>query len=450
VRKKIKNSVFLVLNSVLLRVKKFDLYKIIDMKNRPAILLLILIIVFLPQFLSGQNTSNTVKMGTSQVNITPPVPVIMSGYDARKTPFTGVHDELFATALYFIDATNKAMIITADLIGFPSAYVDEIKKGISIKTGIPPESIMITAVHNHGGPAVGTYEDNLPASNKDYIILLKDKLITLAAEAVKNPVPFKMGKGKGSCNMNINRRAEFADGGIWLGRNPAGPCDHQLDVIEFKDLNDRTLAVLINWPCHGTTSGQDNYQITGDWPGAAARYLHKQMGNDVIVGVTAGASADINPIYGPGTDFSEIEAVGYHVGKEAWAVMSKIKTVAVKSLKTIYTTMTFPGKKTCKDQFPQTSYETAPDVEIRLTAFKIGDLVLCGISGELMTEIGMEVKSLSPAPETTIITHCNGSSGYICTDKAFKEGGYEVKVTGLMPGAEKPLLNKMLEMIHAL
>jgi len=422
------------------------------MKNKQAIVFLILIILVFPRFLSGQKTggNNNVRMGVSQINITPQVPVIMSGYDARKTPFTGVHDELFASALYFVDETDKAMIITADLIGFPSVYVDEIKKGISLKTGIPSESIMITAVHNHGGPAIGTYEENMPAANNEYVRLLKDKLILLAAEAVKNPVPFKMGRATGTCNMNINRRAEFADGGIWLGRNPDGPCDHQVDVVKFEDINNKTLAVLVNWPCHGTASGQDNYKITGDWPGAAARYLNKQMGNGVVVGITAGASADINPIYGPGTDFSEIEAVGYHVGREAWDVMSQINTIPVKSLKTVTATMTFSGKKTCKDQFPQTSYEPGPDVTIRLTTFKIGELVFCGISGELMTEIGMALKKLSPYTGTTIITHCNGSSGYICTDKAFKEGGYEVKVTDIMPGAEKPLLSKMLEMINSL
>jgi hypothetical protein len=48
------------------------------------------------------------------------------------------------------------------------------------------------------------------------------------------------------------------------------------------------------------------------------------------------------------------------------------------------------------------------------------------------------------------VTHCNGSIGYICTDKAFSEGGYEVKVTKLMPGIEKPLTKKFMEMIDTL
>lgn len=423
------------------------------MNNNKKFMVLIILISFLPLFSfsqSGTNANTLVRLGVSQINITPQVPITMSGYDARDTPFTGVHDDLYASALYFSSEENKALIITTDLIGFKTELADEIKKRISSEINIPSENIMLIAVHNHGGPAIKTYEDNLPAANEDYIRVLKEKLTLLAAEASKNPVPFQMGIGKGHCSMNINRRAEFADGGIWLGRNQDGPCDHELDVVKFEDFNHKTMAVLINWPCHGTASGQDNYKITGDWPGAASRFIKNQTGKEVVVAITAGASADINPIYGPGNDFSEIETVGYQVGKEAWKTITQTLVFPVNSLESTSNTMTFPGKKACKDKFPQKSYESGPDVTIRLSVLKIGDLVLAGISGELMTEIGLEVKKLSPYTGTIIMTHCNGSSGYICTDKSFAEGGYEVKVTRLMPGTEKPLINKLLEMIYSL
>jgi len=67
-----------------------------------------------------------------------------------------------------------------------------------------------------------------------------------------------------------------------------------------------------------------------------------------------------------------------------------------------------------------------------------------------MHEIGTQIKKQSPFKNTVIITHCNGSSGYICTDEAFTEGGYEVKVSRLMPGAEMPLISQVLQMIYGL
>ncbi len=395
-------------------------------------------------------TESKVLMGASQANITPEFPVMMSGYEARKTPSTGIHDSLFATALYFKSPGTSLLLITADLIGYSKPFVDETRKKISAITDIPAENIMITAAHNHGGPVTRAYEKEVPESVEKYVKGLQEKFINLAVRASKKPVPFRMGTGKGICTMNINRRAEFADGSIWLGRAPDKPCDHDVTVTKFEDMNGKLLAVFINWPCHATTNGQENYLITADWPGAAARYIKRNTGEGTIVTITAGASGDINPIYGPGNDFREIEGVGFHVGKVAWEVFKKIETLPVESLGAVSATMTFPGKKMTKDHFPQKEYEKGPDVEIGLSAFRIGHLILTGISGELMNEIGSAVKTKSPYSATVIITHCNGSSGYICTDKAFPEGGYEIRVTRLMPGAEKPLTDKMLQMINSL
>ncbi len=423
------------------------------MKNICLSVLLVFVSIMSNPVCYGQDKSGEVVpvlMGASQVNITPGVPVPMSGYDARKDPFTGIHDQLFASALCFKSSNASVLIITADLIGYNMPFIDETKKMISARTGIVPENIMITAVHNHGAPVTKAYEKNVPEGVENYIKELQQKFVDISVQASEKAVPFKMGTGKGSCTMNINRRAEFADGSIWLGRAPDKPCDHEVDVVRFDDLNNNTLAVFINWPCHGTASGQENYEITGDWPGAASRYIKKQTGEDMVVAITAGASGDINPIYGPGKNFDEIEAVGFHVGKAAWETFNNITTYPVKSIDAITTSLTLPGKKTCKDRYPQSSYESAPDVEIRLSTFRIGEMVLAGISGEVMNEIGTNIKKQSPYSSTTIVTHCNGSSGYICTDKAFPEGGYEIMVTHLMPGAEKPLTDKILQMIHAL
>ena len=391
-----------------------------------------------------------VQMGAAKVNITPGVPLPMSGYDARETPFTGIHDQLFATALYFRSSENSLLLITADVIGYAREFIDETREMISARIGIAPENIMITAVHNHGGPVTKTYEKDVPETVENYVKELQEKFINLSVQAQEKAVPVRMGTGKGYCEMNINRRAEFADGSIWLGRASDKPCDHELDIVRFDDFNNRTLAVLINWPCHATASGQDNTLITGDWPGAAARHFNMQAGEEVVVAITAGASGDINPIYGPGNNFSEIEAVGYHVGKVAWETYNKISTFPVESIETINSSLILPGKKAGKDRLPQKIYESGLDVEIKLTTFRIGHLVLAGISGEVMNEIGTEIKNQSPYTNTVIITHCNGSSGYICTDKAFTEGGYEVKVSRLMPGAEEPLTSQLLQMIYGL
>lgn len=418
---------------------------------KKSLIISFIIVLLMPFLADAQNKASDksiIKMGVSQVNITPPAPTVMAGYAGRTQPSTGVHDSLYATALYFSGEKIKAMIITLDLIGFTSAYVDEIKTDLSRVSGVSPENIMITAAHNHGAPSPRSTDSDVTNTVPAYVKFMKERLLTMARTASMNPVPVKMGINKGECSMNINRRAMAANGSIFLGRNPEGPCDHELVVTRFEDMNNKTIAVLVNWPCHGTVSGQDNTLITGDWPGAAVKHIKSNIGKDVVVAVTAGASGDINPLYGPGKNFTEIEATGFHVAMEANRILADVKTYPLKDIQTVSTVMAFPGKKPSSTDLPVDKLEPASDTEIRLTVFKIGELVISGISGELVNEIGMEIKTRSPYSGTIVVTHCNGSSGYICKDKMFAEGGYEVRVTRFMPGVEKPLVEKSLELIH--
>ncbi len=79
--------------------------------------LLLIVTGFVLGLCFGQNTLNQssfIKLGVSQINITPEKPTLMGGYSARTTPFTGVHDALYASALYFTGDESDALLITAD------------------------------------------------------------------------------------------------------------------------------------------------------------------------------------------------------------------------------------------------------------------------------------------------------------------------------------------------
>ena len=173
------------------------------MKDTVKITLLITLVFSLPGPLLSQITLNELPyagLGVSQVNITPVRSTLMSGYDSRKEPFTEIHDSLYATALFFSNERQKILIITADLIGFPFDFIDDTKSIISSRIGIPFENIMIVATHNHGGPSI---DENGPESVRVYTGELKKQLAEIALKASKNVVPFRMGIGKGYCNMNI-------------------------------------------------------------------------------------------------------------------------------------------------------------------------------------------------------------------------------------------------------
>jgi len=409
----------------------------------------ILLIFLVPFFTTESKTKKeTLNFGSGRVNITPDKPIHMSGYAGRKSVSTGVHDSLFACALYFTNSKSEILIITADVISFSNELRTEIKNEVNQKTGIHPNNIFLSCTHNHGGPVVKAYEKNVSETVEEYALDFQDKIVEIAVNASNSVVPVKIGYGSGTSKMNINRRAIFADGSVWLGRNLDGPCDHEVSVLKIEDIKGKLLSVLINWPCHGTASGQENLRITGDWPGITARYINETIGKDVIVAVTAGASGDINPIYGPNDNFREIQAVGVNVAKEVLNIIPEIQTYPVSTVNVRNKTLTLPGKKVGTGRYTHEIMEKGPDREVTLSICKLGNYVLAGISGEVMTEIGMNIKNSSPYEGTLVVTHCNGTSGYICTDQAFEEGGYETKVTRLWPGAEKIITQNVLDMIH--
>ena len=341
------------------------------------------------------------------------------------------------------------MIIQADLIGFPFEFVDEIISTIEKQTRIPKANIMLAAVHNHSAPTTGAYQESSTDNLTAYLAELKKKLVSVAVEAFNKRTPVAIGFGEGTCTMNINRRARHAEGGIWLGRNPDGVCDNDVAVARIDDTNGNVKGLFVNWPCHATVGGQENYLISGDWPGATARYLSKHF-KDVPVAITAGASGDIAPIYGPANDFRDMDAIGLVLGEEVVKIAGNITTQKTGNVKTIQRVVEVPGKERSASRMPDEKIIPGKPVTLRFSLLKVGPIVFAGISGELMTSIGMKIKKESPFTHTVLLTHCNGTSGYLCTDEAYKEGGYEPMSSRTMPGTEKIIVDTFAEMLNGL
>jgi neutral ceramidase len=438
-----------------------------------------LLIVFLWTCLSsnGQNnkttpaSKNIFLAGTAKILITPVTPIPMSGYGGRNDPFKGVHDDLFARVTVFSDGINKAVLITTDLIGISNSIWEETTRRITKETGIKKEYILLSAVHNHSGPVLKVYDgEDTSANVTAYVEELEMKIVKATNDAVNNLVPASIGAGKGECKMNINRRAPDGSGGISLGQNPYAPCDHEVGVINVNDKSGNPLAIIMNWPCHGVVLGPKNYLITGDWPGAASRYIEDGAGGKLIAPVIIGASGDINPIYGPHIDFEDNssyaygkEAIGEDLGKESLRVAKSIKQFSSVKITARQRVISLPVKEERAGKYLQPGDKRDDSLTVRLSAIKIGNIILTGVSGEVFNQISVKMRKQSPYAFTFMITHCNGSSGYLVSDDAYPKagvngshnkyvptGGYEVNSTSVKAGAEKAIINNLLEMIKEL
>ena len=316
--------------------------------------------------------TSEISAGTARVNITPAIPIPMSGYRSRTKPFDGIHDSIYARAIVFSDGENKAAVLLAEIIGFSNSFCEETASLIEQEVGIKRENILLSVVHNHSGPVTRVYQDNVSPEVNAYADELQQKLVGLVIEADGDLQPVAIGAGKGECRMNINRRAEDGNGNIQLGRNPYGPCDHEVGVVRIDDATGNIMSLLLNWPCHAVVMGPRNYFISGDWPGAASRYIEDSLDNPVIAPILIGASGDINPIYGPHIDFVDVnsyayalEAIGRDLGKEAIRVSQDTKTRSTGTIKAVGKTFIFPEKWmnqtafTIRDMIPGTMLKYA-------------------------------------------------------------------------------------------
>jgi hypothetical protein len=114
--------------------------------------------------------------------------------------------------------------------------------------------------------------------------------------------------------------------------------------------------------------------------------------------------------------------------------------------------ITCPGRRVGPGPTPRTEYtfEDADPVNIRLSLLKVNDVALTGVSGEVFTHIYQHLKKESPFNGTIMVTHANGSSGYIPSDDAFDHISYENTVSHLKPGcAENGIVNGLLEMMRS-
>jgi hypothetical protein len=280
--------------------------------------------------------------------------------------------------------------------------------------------------------------------------MVKRAILDSVLGARKNLQPAKVGFGTGQANVNMNRRARDDQGGWMLGNNPEGVSDKSVSVIRFDSLTGEPIAIVTNYGVHGTVLGPGNLQISADLPGATARFVEQHYGDKVVAPWTSGTAGDQDPIYRTGTDFRNVAALGRILGEEVVKVADTIKTSPRARIRGMQSVVTCPGKRTVQAPGPgkEYRYEDADPVSIRLSLLVINDIAITGVSGEVLTNIGLRLKKESPFTRTIMVTHCNGSSGYLPDDAAYEQVSYEITTARVKQGcAEDAIVDGFLKMM---
>jgi hypothetical protein len=396
------------------------------------------------------------RAGASRVEITPAADAAlpMSGYAGRTESFKGIHDNLHVRAIVVDDGTTQAAVVVCEVIGISAPLWETITERLTRETAIPRDQIVLASVHTHAAPALGTYgepaEGDAARPRAAYVARLEDAVVTAVRQARSALQPARIGYGTGKANVNMNRRARNGDGGWMLGNNPDGVSDKTVAVIKFETMAGEPLAIVSNYAVHGTVLGPGNLQISADLPGAVSRVVEKHYGERVVSPWTSGAAGDQDPIYRTGTDFRNVAALGQLLGEEVIRVAERIRTTPRGRVRGMQKDVTCPGKRTVQSPGPGREYtiEDADPVPIRLSLLVINDIAVAGVSGEVLTNIALRLKRESPFNRTVMVTHANGSSGYLADDAAYDQVSYEIVATRARRGcAEGAIVDGLLEMM---
>jgi len=220
------------------------------------------------------------KAGVARVLITPEQSMWAAGYAARDHQTDSILHDLWVKALAIEDAEgSKALMISADLLGFPKGLSDDIRDRLGDAYDLSRAQIILSGTHTHSGPVLeDALYDIYPLDAQDIPVIeqytgkLADQIVALAGEALSSMEPVQIYAQNGVTRFQVNRRNNDAST-LDAQSELKGPSDHAVPVIKVVDQEDRIMAVTFGYACHPTVL--DQYEWSGDYPGFSMIELEK-------------------------------------------------------------------------------------------------------------------------------------------------------------------------------
>lgn len=386
-------------------------------------------------------------IGLSKVDITPPFPVRLCGYAARKSEPDGTEQKLWAKALAIGADGDVAILMTVDNTGIPANVTEEVAARLNKKIGLARERFVISSSHTHCGPCVQGLLPNMfgkviaeveTERIAHYTVELTNLLERAALEAVAERKPSTLAYAEGSAEFAINRRTK------------GGPTHHALPVLRISGEDGRVRGVLVNYACHCTTLGSDTNKFCGDWAGYAQEYIERDFPGAIAM-VSIGCGADQNPF--PRGTLKLAQEHGQSIAAEAGRIVK-----SVDEHKSFLTPIS--GKLSAKIKRIALPFEPLPSREewekraqkpdaiganarIQLAKLDKGEklpesipyfvqtwnfgdkLGLVFLSGEVVVDYVLRLKQEFDPQRLWVSAYCNDVPCYIPSKRVLTEGGYE-------------------------
>lgn len=397
------------------------------------------------------------RAGVATVTITPEGPMWMAGYGNRNKPSEGVVHDLYVKALALRDPEgNRAVFVTADLIGLDLDFSNRVAGAVGRRCGLPREAILLNTSHTHCGPEVRAMKKDFYDMPEEwgpkidaYIAWLEGRYIEVIAKAMDSLKPAEISFATAKpVPFSVSRRLPTPEGVAYRSGPSSyytgGPRDDIMPVLTVRDPGGPVRAVLFGYACHPITLNL--YEFCGDYPGYAQRYIEEAFPGATALFVQGCAGQLV-----PNARYQVEYAQGH----------GRSLAVAVKSAVDGRPTPV-PGPIRCAyDEIPLAFQPLRPRAELEKTALsgataerrharlllnrldrgeeietslpcplqviRFGDDILfVGLCGEPVAEYAMNIRAQYLTHRYVWVAgYCAYEFGYLPTWNVWREGGYE-------------------------
>ena len=397
------------------------------------------------------------KIGTSQIDITPNPGAELSGFAARIQPSVGVLDPLFAKALYLTDGRTRLLWMHCDLIGFDRATVQSFRHWVRQQLGLAENQVMLSATHTHAG-ACTIHLQEAGEYDRAYVEFLQLRLREAAERALARTGTVELVTVEGHLDLAVDRR-----------KTASSHTDPRVAAFGFRRADRTFAAAIVNYAMHPVALGSTNRCISADISGQAATELAQQLPGNPVVLITNGACANLNPP-AENVPFSQVKQWGGQLADAVANLLKATQTAANPRLRVLsrmvplaLDTLDADGINTFADKALHNAGPLAQwgdkyrrvvehwrssllrniqaslngHHEAELFGIGLDDVILLGANAEVFSEFTDMLRQHSDK-RIYLVGYANGDMGYLPTRAAYAEGGYEVDVAHLFYGGFRP------------
>jgi hypothetical protein len=401
------------------------------------------------------------------------------------TPASKVQDPLWAKGVVLDDGRARCVLCAMDWCGIGGAAYDLFRSRIAAAAGIGPERVALQSVHQHTAPYVdgdgyrllSLFGIQVLRMTDDSMQGLAARIANSVAEACARLVPFDLvGAGSARVERVASGRRIMVDGKLItrystggsspeLAALPEGSIDPFLRTVTLA-AGERPLVRLHYYATHPQTFCCDG-RISGDFVSAAREALEKEEG--VFQIYFTGCAGDVT--VGKYNDKS-VEARGALALRLAQGMRASIASTRYSpatEMKWRVAELRLPlkaageGSATALNaRLAHHEFKTADEAyraaislafaqrsrPLPANALEIGTIRILHLPGEPMLEFQNYARQTAFGAFVAVSGYGDMSPGYLCTDRAFEEGGYEPGASNAGPGTEERVKNTIRRLLH--